>query len=208
MFYDLISLSVSTFYLLRVTPNPLRMSGLVKLMFYDGLMYFVALTAANIVNLILYRASDPEVQSSGASLAFAVTWIMSQRILIHLRDAAEELHGEPTVQTITGGLTSAGEISRAIREQFGRDQKAEGTGLDDEYALGLVSSKPAPLHPGGGGPIRPEEHSSGPMAGTSGKEEFFVGVQRSVTVGYGRDPHTLEGESYRTPRRAWESRSS
>lgn len=64
--------------------------------------------AANVFNLIIYRASDESIQSSGcvihplfiyyygtisplqtsicsASVGYAVTWIMSQRILIHLR---------------------------------------------------------------------------------------------------------------------------
>lgn len=81
-------------------------------MLYDGLGYFVALTASNILNLILYRASDVNIQSAGVSLSYSVTWIMSQRILIHLRDAGapEEPH-----TAVTHYLRSLQDINTAIR---------------------------------------------------------------------------------------------
>ncbi|KAF8995471.1 hypothetical protein BDQ17DRAFT_1365656 [Cyathus striatus] len=72
-------------------------------MLYDGLGYLVMLTAVNILNLVLYRTSR-DVQNAGlvnvvfttvtdinhaittlrASLGYCVSWIMSQRLLIHL----------------------------------------------------------------------------------------------------------------------------
>ncbi|KAH7910356.1 hypothetical protein BJ138DRAFT_1153035 [Hygrophoropsis aurantiaca] len=85
MLYDLATLVISTIYLLRFNTHSGRFARLIRVMIYDGLGFFVVLTASNVLNLILYRASDEAVQSSGASLGYAVTWIMSQRILIHLR---------------------------------------------------------------------------------------------------------------------------
>jgi len=62
-------------------------SKLLNILLYDGLGYFVALTVINLVNIILYRGVGGAIQSSGASMEYAVIFIMSQRILIHLREA-------------------------------------------------------------------------------------------------------------------------
>ncbi|KIJ05259.1 hypothetical protein PAXINDRAFT_21465 [Paxillus involutus ATCC 200175] len=64
MVYDLGTLVVSTVYLVRHNVNG-RLSRLIKTMIYDGLGYFVALTAVNIFNVVLYRTSDEGLQSSG-----------------------------------------------------------------------------------------------------------------------------------------------
>jgi hypothetical protein len=89
MLWDTGSLSVSTFYLVRYNSINGRLSRLIRTMIYDGLGYFLVLTGVNVFNLILYRASNQAVQSAGASMGYAVTWIMSQRILIHLRELSE-----------------------------------------------------------------------------------------------------------------------
>ncbi|KAH9939846.1 hypothetical protein B0H21DRAFT_825026 [Amylocystis lapponica] len=116
MFYDVVTLGISTYYLLSTEPVSGRMNQLVKVMFLDGIFYIVALTASNIFNLILYRTSNEQTQSSGASLGYAVTWIMSQRILIHLRDAAAE-HNQP-FSTHTRPITSARALSHVMRSQL------------------------------------------------------------------------------------------
>ncbi|KAL6306086.1 hypothetical protein BKA93DRAFT_195112 [Sparassis latifolia] len=85
MFYDVVTIGISTYFLVSFSPSSGRLSRLVRLMLYDGIGYLVLLTAANVLNLVLYRTSDGTTQSSGACLSFAVVWIMSQRILIHLR---------------------------------------------------------------------------------------------------------------------------
>ncbi|KAI9455409.1 hypothetical protein F5148DRAFT_392447 [Russula earlei] len=91
MLFDLLTLSISTFYLLKVkAPSASVSSKMAKILLYDGLGYFVALTAVNMMNIILYRGAAKAIQSSGVSLAYAFTWIMSQRILIHLREARVE----------------------------------------------------------------------------------------------------------------------
>ncbi|PIL27677.1 hypothetical protein GSI_10829 [Ganoderma sinense ZZ0214-1] len=97
--YDLLTLCISTLYLLDISPNSGKLGRLVKIMLADGLVYFVALTGVNILNLILYRSTDEEDQTSGVALGYALTWIMSQRILIHLR-------GTPLSPRVTSPLVS------------------------------------------------------------------------------------------------------
>jgi len=89
MLYDLAVLTISTVYLMRYNPLNSRLEQLVRVLIYDGIGYFVVLTGSNILNIILYHTSDIQTQSAGASIGFAVIWIMSQRILIHLRELSE-----------------------------------------------------------------------------------------------------------------------
>lgn len=89
MSYDLVVLTISTVYLLRYNPLNSRLEQLVRVLIYDGIGYFVVLTGSNILNIILYHTSDIQTQAAGASIGFAVIWIMSQRILIHLRELTE-----------------------------------------------------------------------------------------------------------------------
>lgn len=89
MFYDLVALIVSTVYLLRYNPLSSKLEQLVRVLIYDGIGYFVVLTGSNIFNIVLYHTSNIQTQAAGASIGFAVIWIMSQRILIHLRELSE-----------------------------------------------------------------------------------------------------------------------
>ncbi|KAI0336754.1 hypothetical protein GY45DRAFT_1377252 [Cubamyces sp. BRFM 1775] len=100
MAYDVLTLGISTVYLVSFNPNSGKMLT-------DGLVYFVALTGVNILNLILYRRPDEAFQSSGVSLGYTLTWIMSQRILIHLRDAAAAHNRTPTTHLVVS-------VSRAL----------------------------------------------------------------------------------------------
>ncbi|KAI0246454.1 hypothetical protein BJV78DRAFT_151576 [Lactifluus subvellereus] len=89
MLYDCLMLSISTYYLLKLRLAQVSAaSRLVTILLYDGLIYIVALTAVNIMNIVFSRSTNPAIQSSGCSLGKALTWIMSQRILIHVRDAS------------------------------------------------------------------------------------------------------------------------
>lgn len=89
MLYDLVMLTISTIHLLRYNPLSSRVSRLVRVLIYDGIGYFIVLSATNLLNLIFYHTSDAETQSAGASMGYAVTWIMSQQILIHIREMSE-----------------------------------------------------------------------------------------------------------------------
>ncbi|KAH9056808.1 hypothetical protein EDB87DRAFT_1634441 [Lactarius vividus] len=89
MLFDCLTLSISTFYLIRVkaVTSTSSTSQLCKILLYDGLGYFVVLTLTNAANILLYRGVRHVIQTTGASFEYAVTWIMSQRILIHPRNA-------------------------------------------------------------------------------------------------------------------------
>ncbi|OSD08740.1 hypothetical protein PYCCODRAFT_1473299 [Trametes coccinea BRFM310] len=120
MAYDILTLGISTVYLISFNPKSGKMAHLVRIMLTDGLVYFVALTGVNIFNLILYRGEDEATQSSGVSLGYALTWIMSQRILIHLRDAAAAHNRTITTQLVVthalpSGARSHSAVARAMR---------------------------------------------------------------------------------------------
>ncbi|KAG2040568.1 hypothetical protein BDR03DRAFT_949193 [Suillus americanus] len=87
MVYDIAMVTISTMYLLRYNPLSTRVERLIRVLIYDGIGYFIVLSAANVLNLILYRTTNVKTQSAGASIGYAVTWIMSQRILINIRGA-------------------------------------------------------------------------------------------------------------------------
>ncbi|KAI0746986.1 hypothetical protein C8Q80DRAFT_1178697 [Daedaleopsis nitida] len=130
--YDLITLSISTAYLLRLNSNHGNVARLVKIMLTDGLVYFVALTATNILNLILYRSTDEATQNAGVSLGYTLTWIMTQRLLIHLRDAAAAHNRPITTQIVVSRpLTSALSVSRAMRQFASKDKADELTSAID-----------------------------------------------------------------------------
>ncbi|KAL1943804.1 hypothetical protein VTO73DRAFT_3622 [Trametes versicolor] len=116
--YDILTLGISSMYLISFSPNSGKMQHLRRIMLTDGLVYFVALTGVNIFNLILYRRPNEAIQSSGVSLGYALTWIMSQRILIHLRDAAAAHNRTVTTQLVVSrALPSAHSIQHAMRTQ-------------------------------------------------------------------------------------------
>jgi len=129
MLYDAVTCILSTFYLIRSASGISSMSSLVQMLFFDGLGYMVVLTAANLLNLILYRNSVGKgVQSSGAAFGYMVVWIMSQRILIHIHEAAEERARQRIV--VTHQLSAPRDITHAMRTQFtgGKDGTESNSG--------------------------------------------------------------------------------
>ncbi|KAF9020465.1 hypothetical protein BDZ89DRAFT_1020150 [Hymenopellis radicata] len=121
MTYDLITTTVSVVFLLRfrLSSGNSLITKLVKMLLYDGLFFFAVLTAVNVVNLILYRQNQ-EIQTAATSMAYSVTWIMSQRLLIHLHNASRERRNESisTSVTITKDLSHSRHIQHAMRSQF------------------------------------------------------------------------------------------
>ncbi|KAJ7594677.1 hypothetical protein C8J56DRAFT_927361 [Mycena floridula] len=121
--YDLATFAISAFYLVKyhlsTSANDL-MSRLTKMMLYDGLVYFVALTAVNLVNLVIYSRSAADIRTAACSLAYCAIWIMSERLLIHLHTASRERRNEMISQavTISQSLETAREVSKAMRQQF------------------------------------------------------------------------------------------
>jgi hypothetical protein len=117
MIYDLVAMTISTAFLFNMNIRDKRLSRLPKIMFYDGLGYFAVLTAANIVNLIFYLRSRPALQSSASNLGFTVVWIMSQRILIHLRELAAESN-TPDGIIISRNLESSRAVQVHVEQTF------------------------------------------------------------------------------------------
>ncbi|KAF9780475.1 hypothetical protein BJ322DRAFT_294885 [Thelephora terrestris] len=88
--FDLVVIGLSSFFLINSARGISRMTSILRMLFYDGLGYIVVLTAANVLNIILYQKnSESSPETSGASFGYTAVWIMSQRILIHIHEAAE-----------------------------------------------------------------------------------------------------------------------
>ncbi|KAH8985085.1 hypothetical protein EDB92DRAFT_1884153 [Lactarius akahatsu] len=143
MLYDLLTLSISMGYLFKYRPSSPFMSRLVKMMVYDGLGYFVALTLVNTINVILFRTHNSLIQSYAAPFGGVATWIMSQRILINLQGAsADRLSTEspPYVHRSTH-TRSAEDRSQSSREVY--HIKQDGTEqvqvrVDRSVVVGVV----------------------------------------------------------------------
>ncbi|KAF7375932.1 hypothetical protein MSAN_00007800 [Mycena sanguinolenta] len=144
--YDFIITVICIFFLLKLkTSKGSVMSRVTKMMLVDGIWYFIGLALVNFLNLGFYRATPLEVQTAAASLGYCVTWIMSQRLLIHLH--GDPPHVMPSAElttaleasvdrrnesidaavTITQHLASARDVSRALRSQF---ESKSGAGFD------------------------------------------------------------------------------
>ncbi|RDB24820.1 hypothetical protein Hypma_008004 [Hypsizygus marmoreus] len=119
--YDFSTTAVAVFYLLKykMASNNSLMSKVTRMMLYDGIGYFIALAGVNVFNLILYKKGQ-DIQTAAASLAYCVSWIMSQRLLMHLYGVSRQRRDESIEEaiTITQNLDSARIVSRAIRTQF------------------------------------------------------------------------------------------
>ncbi|KAE9386378.1 hypothetical protein BT96DRAFT_981760 [Gymnopus androsaceus JB14] len=128
--YDLTTTTISMIFLFKyktmATSNSV-FSKVAKMMLYDGIGYFSALTAVNILNLIIYRASQ-DLQTSAASLGYTVTWIMSKRLIIHLHEVTVERRNEDIdAPTFSQSLTEPPSVpSQVIPQQ----PKASSVSLD------------------------------------------------------------------------------
>ncbi|KZV94838.1 hypothetical protein EXIGLDRAFT_834676 [Exidia glandulosa HHB12029] len=146
MTYDLITLVVSSYYLLGRSPvTYFSFSRLARLMLFDGLGYFFVLTAVNILNIILYKTAPTALQSAGASLGYAITWIMAQRILIHLRDMSDDSSRgrTPKDQAPTGPgarLNDASGHELGIRITIRRDVENYTDAPDATRSTGTLNS--------------------------------------------------------------------
>ncbi|KAN0142161.1 hypothetical protein V8E53_000623 [Lactarius tabidus] len=128
MLYDCLTLSISIVYLMRVKSVG---SGLL----YDGLGYFVVLTLTNLANILLFRGTDHVLQSTGASFEYAVTWIMSQQILIHLRNARADRTSVFLAQIPSSrAVTSALRFDKGTRHQT-KVEQVDTPELQDEFDL-------------------------------------------------------------------------
>ncbi|KAF7337235.1 hypothetical protein MSAN_02276000 [Mycena sanguinolenta] len=131
--YNFVTTVVCIFFLLKMkTSNGSIMSRVTRMMLVDGLWYFVVLTAIQSVNLLfnhLASFSQGVQQNFRASLGYCVTWIMSQRLLIHLYEVSAERRNESirAAVTITRQIATARDVNHASRSQF---ESKNGRGFD------------------------------------------------------------------------------
>lgn len=92
--FDTVTMGIATFFL--YSPSRTTITGLARVMLGEGLMYFIFLTIANVVNLAMFRISDISAQSSAAVFGQAVTMIMSQRIILNLQEWTTEPSQTPS----------------------------------------------------------------------------------------------------------------
>ncbi|KAI9459889.1 hypothetical protein BJY52DRAFT_299307 [Lactarius psammicola] len=123
MLYDCLTLSISTIYLMKVKSTASGTSRLFKILLYDGIGYFVALTLTNLANILMFRGTNHVLQTTGASFEYSVTWIMSQRILIHLRDVRDRtsiVFQLPSSRMVTSAVHFDKGINHQSRDEQGR----------------------------------------------------------------------------------------
>ncbi|KAG2134681.1 hypothetical protein BD769DRAFT_1443115 [Suillus cothurnatus] len=163
MVYDVVIVTISTMHLLRYNPLSSRVERLIRVLIYDGIGYLIVLSAANVLNLILYHTTDIETQSAGASIGYAVTWIMSQRILIHVRESDTQRLENVIVARPT--LTAQKKVMSGLRSQF--ESKSHSKGSDSARS-----------------PINGEFRPKSPGKSNDMELDICVRVERSVVVDY------------------------
>ncbi|KAJ7179770.1 hypothetical protein C8R46DRAFT_647535 [Mycena filopes] len=89
--FDVVAMAITGVYLWKFSNNSrASLSRLAQMMVEDGIMYFVALTAMNITNLIFFENASSTLQSSASSLGFAVTMIFSSRFILNLSERSRD----------------------------------------------------------------------------------------------------------------------
>ncbi|KAG1850796.1 hypothetical protein DFJ58DRAFT_746359 [Suillus subalutaceus] len=141
MLYDIVMVTISTKHLLHYNPLSSRVERLIRVLIYDGVGYFLVLSVSNILNLILYHTTDFQTQSAGASMGYAVTWIMSQRILIHIREMTEldPQHLENVV-IARPTLTARAKMTSGLRSQF--ESKSQSKNLKNSRDADFAPTSP------------------------------------------------------------------
>ncbi|KAJ7877812.1 hypothetical protein B0H13DRAFT_2346889 [Mycena leptocephala] len=87
LLFDLVTMAITSIYLWKFSITSRTSLGqLASRMLQDGIMYFVALSVMNIVNLVLYQSNDPALQTCASTLGFAATMIFSSRFILNLSD--------------------------------------------------------------------------------------------------------------------------
>jgi len=169
MVYDLITLCISIHHLLYGFPWDLyKSSRFIRRLIVDGMQYFFALTAVNILNLIIYRSEDRWIQSSAAPFGYLITWIMSQRILIHMRAESARTGNRLLPVTSTGlvfSVTTGNEPNVPDRQGETRPRPRyeetdwEGTSKSENTPNLGMRSLSVPNHPTPPGEPQPSRQS-------------------------------------------------
>ncbi|KAJ7936984.1 hypothetical protein B0H13DRAFT_2303303 [Mycena leptocephala] len=86
--FDMVTMIITSIYLWKFSIQVAHrnFSQLTSMMMHDGLMYFVALSAMNTVNIIFFQNNDPVLQPSATTLGYAATMIFSGRFILNLSE--------------------------------------------------------------------------------------------------------------------------
>jgi len=153
MLYDATCGAIASCYIYAQSRNQPghTLDSLSKMLLREGLLYFCFLTGVNVLNLVLYITSSQQAQSAGATLGYATTWIMSQRLLIHLQQFRKTASGrsrsasntnKPPKPGLANFLTSRTGADTADEVELGVHvtvEEAVKVDYDEDIAGGLVS---------------------------------------------------------------------
>ncbi|KAJ7027166.1 hypothetical protein C8F04DRAFT_1189831 [Mycena alexandri] len=91
LIFDAVTMILSAGYLWKFSNSSRASIGrLTKMMLEDGIVYFIVLTAMNLVNLVFFQSRDTVRQSSAASLGYAVTMVFSSRFILNLSERTRD----------------------------------------------------------------------------------------------------------------------
>ncbi|KAJ7229435.1 hypothetical protein C8J57DRAFT_1534409 [Mycena rebaudengoi] len=125
--FDVVTMLISTAYLWKFSgKNRFSRSQFGKMMLEDGIVYFIALSAMNIVNIVFYNNPITAVQASAGPLGFAFTMIFSGRFILNLSEYVRDgISGEQSSSRTPVGPAShhrgfrAGNQLASVKEQDG-----------------------------------------------------------------------------------------
>ncbi|KAJ7073603.1 hypothetical protein C8F01DRAFT_1360456 [Mycena amicta] len=134
MVYDLVTLSITVTYLLKFSNSSrTTLSNLAKIILEDTVMYFLALTALNVMNFIFFRNDNAALQPAASTLGMATTMIFSSRFILNL---SEHAHGDGLSNEHTHSSRSRGRNGHGNQTGLGlglggnnRDATTTDTGI-------------------------------------------------------------------------------
>ncbi|KAJ7258109.1 hypothetical protein B0H12DRAFT_1232418 [Mycena haematopus] len=95
--FDVVTMGITSLYLWKFSnANRSSLTQLTRMMLKDGIIYFVALTAMNIVNLIFFQNPDTAFQPAAAVLGYTATMIYSSRFILNLSEHGRDKTDHPS----------------------------------------------------------------------------------------------------------------
>ncbi|KAJ6483085.1 hypothetical protein C8R45DRAFT_1215029 [Mycena sanguinolenta] len=89
--FDVVTMAITSAYLWKFSNiNRSSLTQLTRMMLQDGIIYFVALTGMNTVNLVFFQNPDTAFQPSAAVLGYTATMIYSSRFILNLSEHARD----------------------------------------------------------------------------------------------------------------------
>jgi len=115
--YDSAATAIASYFLFL--PRLGLISGFARMIFRDGILYFIVLTGANILNLIMFLSPDPATQPSCVSLLIAATQVMAERIILNMQAVSSDGSSNRPPAAIPETEASDIDTMRPRRQKFG-----------------------------------------------------------------------------------------